>query len=98
MPQNYLNAFRAPDLAGIDRAAYSNALLRNEVQRLPQRNAAEDQAIQAEQQNVAQSRVDNARKTAAGIFGAIADSPDPIGTAQMLTQSELFRSVGAELK
>lgn len=97
MPQ-YQNAFASPNLAEIDRSAYSNALLRNEKNRIPQYNRQQDQQIQATDQNMAQGRTEGARKMAADIFTAIAESPDPITTGAMLTQSEAFRSVGAELK
>lgn len=95
---NYLNAFRAPDLAGIDRAAYSNRLMRNDVERIPQRNAAEDMAIQADQVTLAQNRTENARRMAADMFAAIADAPDPISTGALLVQSQAFREIGGELK
>jgi hypothetical protein len=83
--------------AAIDREHFGNALLKNDVDRLPQRNAAEDAAIAADQQSVTQDRTVHARKMAADIFTAIADSPDPISTGAMLTQSGAFRSVGADL-
>jgi hypothetical protein len=98
VPQNYFAGFRGPNVAEIDRAAYGNALLKNEVDRAPQRNRAEDLAIQAQDQQLGQNRSANARKMAADIFSAIADSPDPISTGAMLTQSQAFRDVGAELK
>jgi hypothetical protein len=98
MPNGYLNAFRGPDEASIDRAAYSNRLMRNDVDRIPQRNAAEDMAIAADQQTMGQNRTDNARRMAADMFTAIADAPDPISTGAMLVQSQAFREIGGELK
>jgi hypothetical protein len=83
--------------AAQDRSHFGNALLQNDVDRLPQRNAAEDAAIAADQQAVGQDRQTHARKMAADIFTAIADAPDPISTGAMLTQSGAFRSVGADL-
>src|SRR3990167_2446385 len=96
---NFL-AQRSPrfDNMEIDRERYDNALLRNEVQRLPQQNRIQDQQIQAQDQGLSQNRSENARRVAAGIFSAIADAPDPISMGARLTQSEMFRSVGAELK
>jgi hypothetical protein len=98
MPNGYLNAFRGPDEASIDRAAYSNRLMRNDVDRIPQRNAAEDMAIAADQQTMGQNRSENARKMAADMFTAIADAQDPISTGAMLVQSQAFREIGGELK
>lgn len=98
MPTNYLSAFKGPNRAEIDRSAYSNSLLENEVKRMPARNRAEDLAIQADEQTMNRSRMDGARKMAADIFTAIADSPDPISTGSMLVQSQAFRDVGADLK
>jgi hypothetical protein len=92
------NPFQGPNLAEIDRAAYSNRLMRNDVDRIPQRNAAEDMAIQADQQTMGQNRTDNARRMAADMFTAIADAPDPISTGAMLVQSQAFREIGGELK
>jgi hypothetical protein len=92
------NPFQGPNLAEIDRAAYSNRLMRNDVDRIPQRNAAEDMAIQADQQTMGQNRTDNARRMAADMFSAIADAPDPISTGAMLVQSQAFREIGGELK
>lgn len=65
MPTNYLNAFRGPDLAQIDRSAYSNSLLKNEVQRLPQANRMQDLQIQAEEMAITEA----GRKNAQGILG-----------------------------
>lgn len=82
----------------MDRRRYGNALLKNEVDRLPQINRAQDLEIQAAEQTMGQNRTANARKMAADIFTAIAESPDPISTGAMLTQSQAFREVGGELK
>lgn len=86
------------DRMEIDRDRYSNALLRNERDRIPQRNRAEDLEIQAQDQQLGQGRTAGARKMAADIFTAIAESPDPIGTGSMLVRSQAFRDVGADLK
>lgn len=104
MPANYSNAFRGPNLAEIDRSAYSNALLKNDVARLPQMNRAQDLQIQAGEQDIGirgqeanQSRVANARKMASDIFTAIADAQDPLAAATQLTRSQTFRSVATDL-
>ena len=81
-----------------DMRHYQNALVRNDVERIPQANRAQDLNIQGAEQDLSTSRMQNARQLAQGIFSAIADSPDPIATGAMLTQSEVFRAVGGELK
>lgn len=88
------NAFRGPSLPDIDRAAYSNALLRNDVQRLPQRNAAEDQAIQMEQQGFNDNQMANARGILANMFSAAAQSGDPIIAARQLVSTPDFQAAG----
>lgn len=97
MPANYLNAFAGPDLALIDRSAYSNALMRNDVQRLPQRNAAEDVAMQGDQQAVNEQQ----RQTAAGVLGRTfaiaANNPRPRDAARALIGSTEFQSAGKVL-
>src|SRR5688500_14813661 len=82
----------------MDRRQYGNALAKNQVDRIPQANRAQDLQIQGAEQDLGNDRMTNARKMAADIFTAIADSPDPIATGAMLTQSGAFQSVGAELK
>lgn len=95
------NAFLGPDLAQIDRAAYSNALLRNQVQRLPQMNRAQDLQIQAAEQTLKanqQSLSDSQRKTAAGLlanrFAAVASSQSPRRAAQAFIGGSEFQQAG----
>jgi hypothetical protein len=98
---NYLQAFRGPDLAQIDRSAYSNALMRNDVQRLPQRNAAEDFAIKADQDVHAQNMSEAQRANAAGVLGRgfslIANTPNAKAAAQSLITSPDFQAAGKML-
>jgi hypothetical protein len=96
---NYLAAFRGPDLAQIDRAAYSNALLRNERDRIPQRNRAQDLAIEADQQTInmrQQALTDQQRENARGIaangFAALAQASDPRIAGRQLLGSADFRA------
>jgi len=106
MPQslNYLQNFRAPDIAGVDRSRYSNALLRNEVDRLPQQNQAQDLAIRGDQQMLDvrnQAMTAEQQKNAAGIvgrgFAMIAGSPRARDTARAFISSPDFQSAGKML-
>jgi hypothetical protein len=84
--------------AAQDRSHFGNALLQNDVDRLPQRNAAEDAAIAADQQAVGQDRQTHARKMAADMLGAIADAP-PERRLQLATQivrGSAFQQVGRD--
>lgn len=94
MPQNYLSAFRGPDLAEIDRSAYSNRLLRNEVDRLPQRNRAEDLSIQSREMQIGDAQ----RKNAAGVLGRnfamIAASSRPREAARAFLSTPDFQQAG----
>lgn len=99
MAANYLAAFRGPDLAQIDRAAYSNALLRNERDRIPQMNRMQDLAIEADQQtlNMRQQALtdqqrENARGIAANGFAALAQASDPRIAGRQLLGSADFRA------
>jgi hypothetical protein len=91
---NYLNAFRAPDLAGIDRAAYSNKLLRNDVDRIPQRNAAEDVAIEADQITLNETQKQNAAGVIARNLSLAAQSPRPRDAARAFIASQEFQAGG----
>jgi hypothetical protein len=89
---NFVNAFRAPRNVDLDRDNYSNALLRNEADRIPQRNAAEDMAIQADQQTMGQNRQTHARKFLGEGFAALAQSQDPIGFGRQLLSNQSFQA------
>jgi hypothetical protein len=104
MSGNYLNAFRGPDLAQIDQSAYSNALLRNEKDRIPQANQAQDLALQREQQDLAhnnQTISEGQRKTAAGLlahrFAAISQSANPKVAARQFLADPNFAAAGKML-
>lgn len=87
--------FRSTRPADVERDRYSNTLLQNQVDRLPQMNKAQDLEIQAAEQNMGQSRMAGARKMAADMLAAVADSPDPIGMGATLFRSPMFREAGA---
>lgn len=97
MATNYLEAFRGPNLAEIDRSAYSNKLLRNEVSRIPQRNAAEDMAIKADQVTLSETQKQNAAGVLARNFTLAAQSPRPRDAARALVSSPEFQSAGQML-
>jgi hypothetical protein len=84
--------------AAQDRSHFGNALLQNDVDRLPQRNAAEDAAIAADQQAVGQDRQTHARKMAADMLGAIADAPPEtrIQLATQIVRGSAFQQVGRD--
>src|SRR5688572_12503683 len=86
--------FRAPLAADVDKAAYSNALLRNDVQRLPQRNRAEDLAINAQDQAITQQQRENAAGVLANRFAAVASSPRPRDAARMFIGGAEFQTAG----
>jgi hypothetical protein len=97
--------FRAPDLAGVDRARYSNALLRNDVDRLPQFNRAQDLAIQQNEQGLqmGQMELDQAgQKNALGIVGRgvslIVNSQNPLEEFSRITADPGFQSAAGALK
>lgn len=86
--------FRAPNPAEADAARYSNALARNQVQRLPQQNRADDLAIQG-----AEMRINDAqRATAQGVlardFELAANSPRPLEAARALLSNPNFQTAG----
>jgi hypothetical protein len=100
VPPNY---FSGPNLAQIDRDAFSNALLRNEVKRAPQRAAAEDQAYRINEQEMqirgqdqASVRKQNARQVASGYFSAMEAAQD-LGTIGAIASSNDFRAALTEL-
>ena len=92
MTSNHFNAFRAPDRLTNDREAYSNALLKNDVARVPQRNAAEDVAMRGNEQAINQDRQAAARKFLGDVFSGIAQSQDPIGTGRTILGNSSFQS------
>jgi hypothetical protein len=99
--QNYLNAFRGPNLAEIDRSAYSNALLRNERDRIPQANKAQDLAIQGDEQTLqmrGQQMTEQQKQAAAGVlarnFSLAAQSRSPREAARALISSPDFQAAG----
>lgn len=97
---NFLSQnFRAPRPADVDRDAYSNALLRNERDRIPQMNRAQDLQIQATEQAIEgyrQTMTASQRKNAAGIAAnyasAIANSADPMRAMQSTFANPDFRA------
>jgi hypothetical protein len=82
----------------MDRRQYSNALMRNDVERLPQFNRQQDQQIQATDLEISDAQ----RKTAAGIvgrgFAAIANSPRARDTARAFISSPDFQAAGKLLQ
>lgn len=94
MPQAYTNAFRSPMRAEIDRDAYSNSLLKNDVARIPQRNRAEDVQMQGQEQALNEQQ----KATAAGLlatrFAAGAQSPSPKAFAQQFLRDPNFQAAG----
>ncbi len=97
-PLNYLNAFQGPDAAQIDRSRATNALLNNQVQRIPQMNRQQDQEIQAADQSMqmrgqvmSQQQRQNAAGIAASMALAVARSPKPKITAQQLFSNPDFQ-------
>lgn len=64
MPQAYVNAFRGPDLAQIDRSRSTNALLANQVDQIPMTNALAKQNldINAAENTRAQGTYDTAQQ------------------------------------
>jgi hypothetical protein len=98
MPQgNYLNAFRAPDLAGIDQAAYSNSLLKNDVARLPQANRMQDQRIEMQDHELSAGQKENARGVLGRGFALIANSQRPREAARAFLASPDFLAAGKML-
>jgi hypothetical protein len=96
---NALGNFLAPSRAEIDQEKYGNALLRNQVNRLPQANRMQDLSIQGAEQELRagdQQFSDQQRKAAAGIAAnmalAVAQSPDPVKDAQSLFSNPQFVS------
>jgi hypothetical protein len=82
----------------------ADALARNQVQRLPQQNRAQDLALQGAEQNLAagtqdmtQERKANAQKIAANYFSAIAQSPTPMKAAQAMLSNPNWAAVSQEL-
>lgn len=91
------NRFRAPDPAQIDRAKYTNALLRNEIAQAPvanERAQLENQALQA-------GLGEKQKATAAGLlanrFAAVASSQSPKMAAKSFLSDPNFRAAGALL-
>lgn len=84
--------------AAVDRSHYQNALVRNQVDRLPQQNRAQDLAIQGAEQSIGAEQ----RKTAAGLlanrFAAVATASDPIRAAQSFIGGQDFQAAGRMLK
>lgn len=98
---DYASNFLAPDRAEVDRAKYSNALLRNRVNQLPQENQLQDLRIQGAQQELSQNEQAfsaDQKKTAAGIlaqrFGAVAQSQSPKLAAQQFLSDPDFQAAG----
>lgn len=92
---NYISrTFRGPRPADVERDRYSNALARNEVDRLPQQNKAQDLAIQGAEMEISDAQ----RKNAAGVLGRnfsiAAQSPRPRDAARALIGSPEFQTAG----
>jgi hypothetical protein len=86
--------FRAPLAADVDRAAYSNALLKNEVQRLPQANRMQDLQIQQQDSAITQQQRENAAGVLANRFAAVASSPRPRDAARTFIGGAEFQTAG----
>jgi hypothetical protein len=96
VPQgNYLNAFRGPDLAQIDSDAYSNALQRNQVQRLPQQNRAQDLSIQGAEMEIGNAQQKGASDFLVRSFSLMAQDPQ---RAQEVISSPAFQSASKALQ
>src|SRR5688572_15815949 len=76
----------------MDRRQYGNALAKNEVDRIPQRNAAEDVAFRGKEQAINQDRMSNARKFLGDAFTAIEQSQDPIGLGRTILGNSSFQA------
>lgn len=83
--------FNRPD---IDRKLDANALLRNEVDRLPQRNRAEDLAIQAQEAQITEAGRQNAQGILGRNFAMIASSPRPREAARVFLSTPDFQAAG----
>lgn len=91
MPQlNYLSAFRTTPSADIDRAASSNALMRNQVARIPQQNRAQDLEIQRYEQDTNDQQKATAKGVLGHMFSALAQSQDPIAFGRQMVASPDF--------
>lgn len=86
--------FRAPLRSQVDRDVYSNALLRNEADRIPQANRMQDLQIQAQDAQITEAGKRNAAGILANRFAAIASSPRPRDAARVFLGGADFQSAG----
>lgn len=80
--------------AAIDREHYGNALARNQVQRIPQQNRAQDLAIQGQELDISNAQRQNAAGVLGRNFSIIANSPRPRDAARAFIGSADFQTAG----
>jgi len=98
IPYNFAQTWQQPKPQDqIQREAYSDAVAKNVVQRLPQQNRAEDLALQGAEMGLTQTRRANAQKVAANYFSAIAQSQTPKQAAQAMLSNPTWAQVAQEL-
>lgn len=86
--------FRAPLRADVDRTKYSNALLRNEVDRLPQQNRMQDLQIQSQDMQITEQQKKNAVGVLGRNFALAAQSRSPSQAYRTLISSPDFQAAG----
>lgn len=86
--------FRGPRPADVERDRYSNALMRNEVDRLPQQNKMQDLAIQGAEMQINDTQRQNAAGVLGRNFSVIASSPRPRDAARAFIGSADFQTAG----
>lgn len=90
--------FRGPNVAAVDQARYSNALARNQLDRLPQQNKAEDLAIERQEQSINAGQVENAMGVLDRQLAMIEASPRAKETAMQITSTPDWQSLTGFLK
>lgn len=93
--ENFISrTFRAPNPAQVDSDRYANALARNQVDRLPQQNRAQDLAIQGAELQINDAQKQNAAGILGRNFAIAANSPRPREAMRAFLASPDFVAAG----